>query len=139
MTDTNYALGGQPRGQEDEREQQLRQQFMAQPGQQGQYQQFLAAQARKAEFDKAMQGNGSDNPFVRWLTRKPLPVKMTGYRIACGLCWAFWTFLLWAAMLFSDPGVAGGIWLFFLGALAAYYDWRIWTRRAKRLSFILIF
>lgn len=100
---------------------------------------FRAHQARQAAVAEAKRGNGSDNAFVRWLTRKPLPVKMTGYRIACGLCWAFWTFLFLAAALFSGAGFAGGTFLFLLGLLTGLYDWRIWTRRANYLTIFFIF
>ena len=40
-----------------------------------------------------MRGNGSGSAFVRWLTRKPLPIKMTTARVVAGMLWAFWTLL----------------------------------------------
>jgi hypothetical protein len=99
---------------------------------------FRAHQARQAAIAEAKRGNGSDNAFVRWLTRKPLPVKMTGYRIACGLCWAFWTFLFALAVLFV-PGFGTKFFGLLLGILTGYYDWRIWTRRANYLTIFFIF
>jgi hypothetical protein len=101
------------------------------------YQRFQAAEAARAGWDQAMQGNGSDSGFVRWLTRKPLPVKMTGYRILCGLCWAFWT-IVFTVGTFVAPGF-GHVACFLLAALCGLYDWRIWTRRATRLSWLIIF
>jgi len=62
---------------------------------------------------------------------------MTTRRIVCGICWALWTFLFVNAMLFA-PGTGhfGG---FILAALSGFYDWRIWTRRAKYLSIFVLF
>jgi hypothetical protein len=56
--------------------------------------------------------------------------------------WAFYA-LVWlvgAVTSFGD-GLGGGgrFFVFILGALAAYYDWRIWTRRASRLTLLIIF
>lgn len=99
---------------------------------------FRAHEARQAAIAEAKRGNGSDNAFERWLTRKPLPVKMTGYRIACGLCWAFWTFLFALEVLFV-PSFGTKFFGLLLGFLTGYYDWRIWTRRASYLTIFFIF
>jgi hypothetical protein len=102
------------------------------------YAKFRAAQAAQAKLDEAMAGNGSDNGLVRWLTRKPLPVTMTGYRIACGLCWAFWT-VVFTIGLVAVPGAGTKLLCLLLAALCGLYDWRIWTKRASRLSWLIIF
>ena len=103
------------------------------------YRRFRAAEAARAGWDEAKLGNGSESPFIRWLTRKPLPVKMTGYRIACGLCWAFWT-VIFTVGTFAYPGnPAMNFFFFLLAALSGLYDWRIWTKRASRLSWLIIF
>ena len=99
---------------------------------------FRAYEARQSAIAEAKRGNGSDNAFVRWLTRKPLPVKMTGYRIACGFCWAFWTFLF-ALDVLLVPGSGTKFFGLLLGILTGYYDWRIWTRRASYLTIFFIF
>ena len=95
-----------------------------------------AIAAARAGYDKAMAGNGSGSAFVRWLTRKPLPVKFTLWRALCGLCWLFWTFVC-VLGTFAAPGAwhAG---CFILAVLSGFYDWRIWTRRARRLTLLII-
>jgi len=98
---------------------------------------FRAHQARQAAIAEAMRGNGSDNAFVRWLTRRPLPVKMTTYRVMCGLCWAFWTFLFTVGIIVA-PGF-GHVASFALAVLCGLYTWRIWTRRAKYLTIFIVF
>jgi hypothetical protein len=108
-----------------------------QDGEAARYQRFQAAEAARAGWDQAMQGNGSDSGFARWLTRKPLPVKMTGYRVLCGLCWAFWT-IVFTVGTFAAPGF-GHVACLVLAVLSGLYDWRIWTRRATRLSWLIIF
>lgn len=76
--------------------------------------------------------------FAAWAfgpPKQPLP-KMTAYRIACGICWAFWTFLSLMAMLFAPgSGHVGGL---ILAALCGFYDWRIWTRRTRFLTILFI-
>lgn len=76
--------------------------------------------------------------FLNWAFGKP-PAgrKMTTRRILCGICWAFWTFVFTLAMLFAPgSGHFGG---FILATLSGFYDWRIWTRRARYLSILIIF
>jgi hypothetical protein len=101
------------------------------------YQRFQAAEAAQARYAEAMAGNGSDSAFVRWLTRKPLPVKFSTYRAVCGACWAFWT-LAFTIGIFAAPG-AGHIGCLILAALCGLYDFRIWTRRAKYLTVFIVF
>jgi hypothetical protein len=101
-----------------------------------QFARFQAAGAARATYDTAMAGNGSDNAFVRWLTRKPLPVKFTVWRALCGLCWLFWTFVCILGT-FAAPG-AWHVGCFILAVLSGFYDWRIWTRRARRLTLFII-
>jgi hypothetical protein len=77
--------------------------------------------------------------FADWAfgpPKHPLP-KMTGRRIACGICWAFWTFLFLLAAVFAPgSGHVGGL---ILAALSGFYDWRIWTFRARFLTILFIF
>jgi hypothetical protein len=67
--------------------------------------------------------------------------RMTGWRITCGICWAFWTllFAVGALVSLSHGGVGsflvGGI----LAGLAGWYDYRIWTLKAQRLTLFIIF
>jgi|SRR5271166_1683875 hypothetical protein len=73
-------------------------------------------------------------------TRQLTTPKMTGYRIACGICWAFWTFLLFLGFVFSiTSSPAAALFALVLSGLAGWYDYRIWTLRARRLTFFLIF
>ena len=112
------------------------QQLRADPERGAQFTRFQAAEAARADYYKAMAGNGSDNASVRWLTRKPLPVKFTLWRALCGLCWLFWTFVF-VLGTFAAPG-AGHAGCFILAVLSGFYDWRIWTRRARRLTLFII-
>jgi hypothetical protein len=67
--------------------------------------------------------------------------RMTGWRITCGICWAFWTLLFSIGALVSlahggfGSFLVGGI----LAGLAGWYDYRIWTLRARRLTLFIIF
>ena len=72
------------------------------------------AGAARAGWDEAMRGNGSDSAFVRWLTRKPLPIKMTTARVVAGVLWAFWTLLFLIYMV-----VGGGVGDAFTGLIFA--------------------
>ena len=66
---------------------------------------------------------------------------MTAWRVICGVCWAVW------AALFLGGGIAGlaqgNVGAFLLGAvlggLAAWYDYRIWACKARRLTLFVIF
>jgi hypothetical protein len=64
------------------------------------------------------------------------PGKRAGY----GLLWAAWTAVLTIAgftALFGGQ-ILGGLFALALAALAGRYDYRIWTWRARRLLFFLI-
>lgn len=64
-----------------------------------------------------------------------------GKRVAYGLLWAGWTVLLTIAgfaALFGSQILPGLIALA-LAVLAGRYDYRIWTWRARRLLFFIIF
>jgi hypothetical protein len=67
--------------------------------------------------------------------------RMTGYRIACGICWAFWTvlFTIGAFASFGAGNAGPGLLALVLAGLAVWYDYRIWTLKARRLTFFLIF
>lgn len=67
--------------------------------------------------------------------------RMTGYRIACGICWAFWTllFTIGAFASFGAGSAGTGLLALILAGLAGWYDYRIWALKARRLTFFLIF
>jgi hypothetical protein len=67
--------------------------------------------------------------------------RMTGYRIACGICWAFWTllFTIGAFASFCAGNAWTGLLALVLAGLAGWYDYRIWALKARRLTFFLIF
>jgi hypothetical protein len=77
----------------------------------------------------------------RDMLRKVSTPRMTGWRVTCGICWAFWTLLFAISALVSlfhggfGTFLAGGI----LAGLAGWYDYRIWTLRARRLTLFIIF
>ncbi len=77
--------------------------------------------------------------FAGWAfgpPKRPLPT-MTGYRVACGICWALWTFLFLLTAVFAPgSGHFGGL---ILASVCGFYDWRIWTRRARFLTILFIF
>ena len=114
----------------------VKQELRDDPGRGAQSARSGAAAAARAGYDTAMAGNGSGSAFVRWLTRRPLPVKFTVWRALCGLCWLFWTFVF-VLVTFAAPGAwhVGG---FILAVLSGFYDWRIWTRRARRLTLFVV-
>lgn len=62
-----------------------------------------------------------------------------GRRALYGVIWAAWTAVLviggFAAL---SSGQFAGLLALALGALAGYYDFRIWTWQAKRLWFLII-
>lgn len=62
--------------------------------------------------------------------------KRTGY----GLVWAGWTLLLTIAGFAGLFGghILSGLFALALAALAGRYDYRIWTWRARRLLFFII-
>jgi hypothetical protein len=76
--------------------------------------------------------------FAEWAfgpPKQPLP-KMTVYRVICGICWAIWTFVSLLYAVSAPGGVVGGL---ILAVLFGFYDWRIWTRRTRFLTILLIF
>jgi hypothetical protein len=75
------------------------------------------------------------------MRRKLTTPRMTPYRVVCGICWAVWTLLFGVSALVSLS--QGGIGTFFiagaLAGLAGWYDLRIWTLKARRLTLFIIF
>jgi len=63
-----------------------------------------------------------------------------GKRTVYGLLWAAWTAVLTIAGFAGLFGgqVVGGLFALVLAALAGRYDYRIWTWRARRLLFLII-
>lgn len=66
---------------------------------------------------------------------------MTGWRITCGICWAFWTLLfgIGALVALSHGGFGTFLVAGILAGLAGWYDYRIWTLKARRLTLFIIF
>jgi hypothetical protein len=66
---------------------------------------------------------------------------MSGWRIICGICWAFWTLLFGISALVSLAHGSFGAFLIggILAGLAGWYDFRIWTLKARRLTLFIIF
>src|SRR5262245_44973570 len=62
-------------------------------------------------------------------------------RVGFGLLWVGWTLILVIAGFTGLFGgqILGGLVALALGALAGRYDYRIWTWRARRLLFFIIF
>jgi hypothetical protein len=63
-----------------------------------------------------------------------------GKRAGYGLLWAAWTAVLTIggfAELFGGQ-IPGGLFALVLAALAGRYDYRIWTWRARRLLFLIV-
>ncbi len=63
-----------------------------------------------------------------------------GKRAGYGLLWAAWTAVLTIggfAELFGGQ-ILGGLFALVLAALAGRYDYRIWTWRARRLLFLIV-
>jgi hypothetical protein len=73
--------------------------------------------------------------------RKLTAPRMTGWRITCGICWAIWTLLLTIGAFASlGQGNVGSFLLAgVLAGLAAWYDYRIWALKARRLTLFIIF
>jgi hypothetical protein len=75
------------------------------------------------------------------MLRKITTPRMTGWRVACGICWAFWTvaFGISAIVSLSQGGVGTFFLAGILAGLAGWYDYRIWTLKARRLTMFIIF
>jgi hypothetical protein len=66
--------------------------------------------------------------------------RMSAYRVVCGLVWAFWTVVLVISAFASfSSGSAIGLIALILAGLAGWYDYRIWSLKARRLTIFLIF
>jgi hypothetical protein len=63
---------------------------------------------------------------------------MSGRRVACGICWAFWT-LAFTIGIFAAGSVGGSLLCLVLAPLAGWYDYRIWSGKARRLTFFIVF
>jgi hypothetical protein len=64
-----------------------------------------------------------------------------GRRVGYGLLWTAWTVVLMIGgfTMMGQSSVFGGLLALALSALAGRYAWRIWTWRAKRLIFFIVF
>jgi len=73
--------------------------------------------------------------------RKLTTPRMTGWRIACGICWAFWTllFTIGAFASLAQGNVGSFLLAAALAGLTGWYDYRIWALKARRLTLFIIF
>jgi hypothetical protein len=67
--------------------------------------------------------------------------RMSAWRVACGICWGMWTLLFGVGAIAALAGGQVGTFLggAVLGGLSAWYDYRIWTCKARRLTLFIIF
>jgi hypothetical protein len=72
------------------------------------------------------------------LPSEPAP-PMSGYRILCGMIWAVIALGLGAGGVgeLTIGNIRGAVVCFIIAVPAAWYDYRIWTRKARRLLLIL--
>jgi hypothetical protein len=89
----------------------------------------------------AQQANAAPTPVRQVPGGAPARLPYShGRRAGYGLLWAAWTAVLTIggfAELFGGQ-VLGGLLALVLAALAGRYDYRIWTWRARRLLFLII-
>jgi hypothetical protein len=97
----------------------------AAPPQAGQHPSIPLSPAEQAAYARGQQD----------AARKLTTPTMSGYRVACGICWSFWT-LLFIIGVFAAPGFGSKMLSL---VLAGWYAYRIWTLKARRLTFFLIF
>jgi hypothetical protein len=79
----------------------------------------------------------------RLLTKSEMPAgpapRMSGYRILCGIVWAVFTIIVGVGgvleLTISNTG--GAIVCFVFAVPAAWYDYRIWTLKARRLLLLI--
>src|SRR5437660_1002228 len=57
--------------------------------------------------------------------------RMSGWRVACGICWTIWT-LAFTIGIFAAGSVGGSLLCLALAPLAGWYDYRIWSGKARR-------
>jgi hypothetical protein len=67
--------------------------------------------------------------------------RMTAWRAACGVCWAGWTFVFAVAAILAvgSGNILGFLASAVLAGLAGWYDYRIWSCQARRLTLFIIF
>jgi hypothetical protein len=79
----------------------------------------------------------------RIITRKSLPPapapRMTGYRIVCGIIWAVIAVGIGAGGIaeLTIDNIGGAVLCFVVAIPAAWYDYRIWALKARRLLLML--
>ena len=80
----------------------------------------------------------------RILTKNSLPSgpapRMSGDRILCGIIWAVFAAGMGAGGVaeLTISNVGGAVVCFVFAAPAAWYDYRVWTLKARRLYFVLL-
>ena len=84
------------------------------------------------------------DPGFTWQgNQTPQPVqprrRMSVYRILCGLSWAVLTVFVLAGGIaeLTVSNVGGAVLCFVIAAGAGWYDYRIWTLKARRLWIFL--
>jgi hypothetical protein len=116
----------------------------------------FAERCQAASINKGREPHMTDNtnavPQAPQMPAAPPPVRQIpagdvqrlpysyGKRTGYGLLWAGWTLLLTIAGFASLFGghILSGLFALVLAALAGRYDHRIWTWRARRLLFFII-
>jgi hypothetical protein len=79
----------------------------------------------------------------RLLTKSELPSqpapRMSGYRILCGIVWAVFTVIVGVGgvLELTISNIGGAIVCFVFAVPAAWYDYRIWTLKARRLLLLI--
>jgi len=79
------------------------------------------------------------DPSPQDLLGPPRPSKMSGLRIAVGILWGIITVILAVGAVAEwVTGIHGGAILCFVLAVGTgWYDYRVWTLRARRLLLII--
>jgi hypothetical protein len=79
----------------------------------------------------------------RLLTKSEMPSqpapRMSGYRILCGIVWAVFTVIVGVGgvLELTISNIGGAIVCFVFAVPAAWYDYRIWTLKARRLLLLI--
>ena len=71
--------------------------------------------------------------------RSGLTARLSGVRISCGIIWAVIALICAAGGVgeLTIGNTGGAILSFVIAAGSAWYDFRVWTCRARRLSLII--
>lgn len=96
---------------------------------------FYAPGPQRAAYMPPGQGQFTPSAPTRYASSR---YRMSGWRVACGVCWAIWT-LAFTIGIFYAGSVGGSLLCLVLAPLAGWYDYRIWSGKARRLTFFIVF